>query len=452
MRRDNPFTQSLPRLILLVALIVLFVPLPQVEQTGLGWRAIKLDLKQLFGDAHLMGNLLDQLLHPNVFVREKSTEVVSAKFKGPCENEQPHPVTAGEPGKPTITISRHCGSDGDPLTIEGSGFSPNSKGKLNWARFNDREPLLDFQTDAQGSFKIETKISRQLGRDFEYEAIGENPNGRLIPSEALELTASKMYETIMLALMATLFGVIFAIPLSFFGARNLMLPLRGPGVGLMAAIFIGLHGLGLGLYGGDILNALVHTPQVNLGFVNASALGLISAAVLVAIGALIGFIGGGAGIYYLVRLYQNIFRSIESLIVATLFVVWVGIGPAAGTLALAVNTAAGLGKLCSEAIESIDPGPMEAIKATGANFMQMVSFAVVPQVVPQFIGYILYRWDGNVRFSTVLGFVGGGGIGFILIQWINLLQYRNAAVAVWAITLVVYLMDYTSTKLRERIV
>ena len=84
--------------------------------------------------------------------------------------------------------------------------------------------------------------------------------------------------------------------------------------------------------------------------------------------------------------------------------------------------------------------------------LQTVAFAVVPQVVPQFIGYILYRWDGNVRFSTVLGFVGGGGIGFILIQWINLLQYRNAAVAVWAITLIVYIMDYSSTKLRARIV
>ncbi|MBI1801380.1 MAG: ABC transporter permease subunit [Chloroflexi bacterium] len=261
-----------------------------------------------------------------------------------------------------------------------------------------------------------------------------------------------MYETVMLALMATLFGVVLAIPLSFFGARNLMLDLRGPATGAIAAAVIGVHGLALGLYGGDALGALVPAPQLNLGFFNGSALALGGGALLGLGGGLVGFRGGGASIYYLVRIYQNVFRSIESLIVATLFVVWVGIGPAAGTLALAINTAAGLGKLCSEAIENIEPGPMEAVKATGANFLQMLAFAVVPQVIPQFIGYILYRWDGNVRFSTVLGFVGGGGIGFILIQWINLLQYRNAAVAVWAITLVVYIMDFSSAKLRARIV
>ena len=76
-----------------------------------------------------------------------------------------------------------------------------------------------------------------------------------------------------------------------------------------------------------------------------------------------------------------------------------------------------MGKLYSEAIESIDPGPIEAITATGANRLQVIVFAVVPQVVPQFSSFTMYRWDINVRISTVIGLVGGGGIGFILIQY-----------------------------------
>ena len=94
----------------------------------------------------------------------------------------------------------------------------------------------------------------------------------------------------------------------------------------------------------------------------------------------------------------------------------------------------------------------EAITATGANKLQVIIYAVVPQVVPQFLAFTIYRWDINVRMSTIIGFVGGGGVGFVLQQWINLLQYRNAAVAVWAIAIVVATMDYVSAKIREKLV
>ena len=136
---------------------------------------------------------------------------------------------------------------------------------------------------------------------------------------------------------------------------------------------------------------------------------------------------------------------------AIVFAVWVGIGPFAGVLALTVHSIAALGKLYSEAIESIDEGPIEAVTATGANRMQVIMYAVVPQIVPQFLAFTIYRWDINVRMSTIIGFVGGGGIGFLLQQWINLLQYRNAAVAVWAIAIVVATLDYISAKVREKI-
>ena len=160
----------------------------------------------------------------------------------------------------------------------------------------------------------------------------------------------------------------------------------------------------------------------------------------------------GTSIYYLTRSFFNIMRSIEPLILAIVFTVWVGLGPFAGTLALALHSVAALGKLYSEQIESIDPGPIEAITATGATALQVVRYGVVPQIVPPFISFTIYRWDTNVRMSTVIGFVGGGGIGFILQQYINLLQYRQAATAVWAIAIVVAAMDYFSAKVREKVV
>jgi phosphonate transport system permease protein len=160
----------------------------------------------------------------------------------------------------------------------------------------------------------------------------------------------------------------------------------------------------------------------------------------------------GTVIYYGVRTVLNILRSIEPLIMAIVFAVWVGIGPFAGVLALTVHSIAAIAKLYSEQVESIDPGPLEAITATGANSLQTIIYGVIPQIVPPFIAFTIYRWDINVRMSTVIGFVGGGGIGFILGQWINLLQWRQAGTAVWAIAIVVATLDYVSAKVREKIV
>ena len=131
-------------------------------------------------------------------------------------------------------------------------------------------------------------------------------------------------------------------------------------------------------------------------------------------------------IYYLVRAILNIIRSIEPIIWAIIAVIVVGLGPFAGILALVLHSIAALGKLYSEAIESNDPGPIEAIQATGANWVQTVIYAVIPQIVPPFVSFTIYRWDINVRMSTIIGLVGGGGIGFLLIQYIRVLDYRSA--------------------------
>jgi phosphonate transport system permease protein len=157
-------------------------------------------------------------------------------------------------------------------------------------------------------------------------------------------------------------------------------------------------------------------------------------------------------LYYIARGILNILRSIEALLYVVIFVFWVGIGPFAGMLALAVTSFALIGKLFSEAIENIDTGPMEAVTATGANRMQMISYAVLPQIVPPFISYLIYQWDINVRMATIIGFAGGGGIGLTLTTFFGSLQYHKAGTVVAVIVIIVALMDFASAKLRQSLI
>ncbi len=160
----------------------------------------------------------------------------------------------------------------------------------------------------------------------------------------------------------------------------------------------------------------------------------------------------GISTYTATRGALNLTRSIEPLMMGFVFVVWVGLGPFAGILALMLHSVADLGKLFSEQVENIDDGPREAVNATGANAIQSIVYAVVPQITPHYIAYIFYRWDINVRMSTIIGFVGGGGIGFVLQRFLNQLQYDKASVMVIAIALVVTILDNVSSRVRRRII
>lgn len=155
------------------------------------------------------------------------------------------------------------------------------------------------------------------------------------------------------------------------------------------------------------------------------------------------------GVYYVIRVIMNVVRSIEPIIWALIAIIWVGPGAFAGVIALTIHTIAALGKLYSESIESIDDGPIEALQATGANRLQTIIFAVVPQIVPPFVSFTIYRWDINVRMSTIIGAVGGGGIGVFLIQWIRLGDNHSVGIAVWMIAIVVTVLDYASSRIRE---
>jgi len=159
----------------------------------------------------------------------------------------------------------------------------------------------------------------------------------------------------------------------------------------------------------------------------------------------------GQMIYGIMRTVTTIFRSIESIVWALIFSVWVGIGPFAGMLALMIHSIAALTKLYSEQIENIDPGPVEAIRATGANTLQVWLYGVVPPIFSPFLAFTIYRWDINIRMATIVGFVGGGGIGLALKQQQQMLQWRNVGLIMWLIAIIVWLMDMISGKLRQKL-
>jgi len=291
-------------------------------------------------------------------------------------------------GEARLALSKVTGAIGDRVTASGEGFTPNRRGVLWW--------------------------ENQIGQRQQLGSFITDAQGRF----SLTFTAPEVQGTRNTVSAEVVTG---AGPLR--PSQTLLVVVDR----MIETVFLALMGTTMGV--------VFAVPMAFLGAKNLTA-----------------NLPAGAVIYAATRAVFNITRSIEALVLAIIFTVWVGLGPFAGVLALGVHSIASLGKLYSEAIESIDAGPIEAITATGASALQVVRYAVVPQIVPQFIAFTIYRWDINVRFSTVIGFVGGGGIGFILQQYINLLQWRQAATALWMIAIVVAILDYASAVVRERIV
>jgi phosphonate ABC transporter permease subunit PhnE len=159
-----------------------------------------------------------------------------------------------------------------------------------------------------------------------------------------------------------------------------------------------------------------------------------------------------AAIYAVVRVMFTIIRSIDVLIVVIVLLAIFGPGNAAGVFGLAFHNIGVMGKLYSEAIESIDAGPLEAVTATGANRLQVIWTAVLPQITNPFISFTIYRLDTNVRLAPVLGLVGGGGIGIDLFQSINLFHYGAAGLIIFMIVVTVATMDFVSAQIRKRLV
>lgn len=157
-------------------------------------------------------------------------------------------------------------------------------------------------------------------------------------------------------------------------------------------------------------------------------------------------------IYNLAKEITNFLRAMPDLVFALIFVVAVGLGPFAGVLALGLNTAGFLGKFYAEAIENVDPKPVEAVEATGARLLQRISHSIFPQVLPLFHSYNLYILDRNIRYSTIMGLVGAGGIGYELVMTSRMFEYRQMAAMLLIILATIMLVDWLSADLRKQMV
>jgi phosphonate transport system permease protein len=196
-----------------------------------------------------------------------------------------------------------------------------------------------------------------------------------------------------------------------------------------------------------LIGPLIETIQISiwgttLGVLFAIPLGLLAA----------GNISPHRLIYRASRMILNTARAIPEMIFAIVFVAAVGLGPFPGVLALAFHSAGMLGKFLADSIEHTDPGPIEALMATGAKRLQIIVHAIVPQIMPEFVSLCLFRWEMNFRSSTILGIVGAGGIGFELITSMRLFFYQQMAVILLAILLVVTMVDAIATFIRNRII
>ncbi|MCS7240077.1 MAG: phosphonate ABC transporter, permease protein PhnE [Candidatus Bipolaricaulota bacterium] len=156
-------------------------------------------------------------------------------------------------------------------------------------------------------------------------------------------------------------------------------------------------------------------------------------------------------IYTVLRMVGSLTRSVDAIIWAIIFAVWVGTGSFAGVLALFVHSIVDLMKLYAEQLEAIDPGPVEALTATGANRLQIIRYAIIPQIINPYISFTIYRWDINVRMATVVGMVGGGGIGFRLAQYLLGWAFQEATILTLLIIIMVWFLDWTSARLREKL-
>lgn len=355
---------------------------------SISWNVTGVDFPRLLRDLPKGRSIVADFLTPDLTTRETTTTTISLAFPIPCGSAPEGAVlTSG----PRLVPSVVCADPKSKFTLEGFELEPNSEIIVRW-KFPDERVMtaIRAQSDATGYFKVEM--------------------------EARPITAS----------VGNVASRLEVDALTPFGGLKPSEAVRD----VLEAMFV------------TIFMALLSTTLATLV---AAPLSFLAASNLTKRGPL------GTLVYYLTRSFFNLMRSYDPLLMASVFGFWLSFGAFPGALALTVVTVASLGKLFSEAVEGIDPGPLEALQATGANRLQMVVYGVIPQIVPDFVSFIIYHWDINVRISTIIGFVGGGGIGYYLSQRINGFEYSKAGTAIWAIVLVVMAMDFLSAEVRKKL-
>ena len=351
------------------------------------WQVTEINLGKLT-DLYKGVHILRDFVSPDFFTRDVEPTTISIAFPIPCGSApEAEPITSG----PRIVTSVPCAAAGETFTLEGYELVPNVETAIRWI-FPDGRQLtaVRITTDGNGYFT-------------------EQVQARPIASSEDGVASQLSVETF-----------------TPVGRLQLSDSLKEASAAMFVTIFMALFS--------TTLATIIAAP---LSFLAASNIMRHSKF--------------GSAVYYVTRSFFNLVRAYDPLVMATVFGFWLGFGPLPGILALTVVTIASLGKLFSEAIEGIDNGPIEAITATGANRVQNVVYAVIPQIVPDFISFIIYHWDINVRISTIIGFVGGGGIGYYLNEQINGFHYNAAATAIWLIVIVVMSMDFLSAEVRKRL-
>lgn len=187
------------------------------------------------------------------------------------------------------------------------------------------------------------------------------------------------------------------------------------------------------------------------------AIGVVSTAIGIVLSIPVGILAARnvtphPAVYWLARGWILLVRAVPELILAVVFVAALGLGPVAGTCALAIGSIGFLAKLVADAVEEIDPGPMEAVRSVGGGWWKTLVSAVIPQAIPSIVGSSLYMFDVNVRTSTILGIVGAGGIGFLLFESIRTLNFDVAGAIVLVIFVIVYAIERLSGWIRSRLV
>jgi phosphonate transport system permease protein len=353
------------------------------------YRVTEADFPRLFRDLPKGKDLLTAFLTPDVFTRDVETRTVSIVFPIPCGSAPTEELLPSE--GPRLIPSVLCAAPLEKFTLEGYDLQPNSEVIIRW-RLPDGRTMtaIRTQTDANGYFSQEVQA-------------------RPIQSTVDGVASRLEVDT-----------------LTPVGGLKPSQALKDVTDSMFVTIFMAL-----------LSTTLATVIAAPLSFFAASNI------------TRKGFVG--AMVYYVFRSFFNLMRSYDPLVMATVFGFWLSFGPFPGFLALTVVTIASLGKLFSEAVENIDAGPVEALNATGAPPLHVVRYGVVPQIVPDFISYIIYHWDINVRISTIIGFVGGGGIGYYLNLSINDFKWNQAGTAIWAIVIVVWAMDFFSSEIRKRL-
>lgn len=362
---------------------------------GVGGQVTEFNIPALFENAGRSKTMINEILHLDFTQPRTEKRQGYSTIQSPCSPTPPESLRTT--GEIDVSVVQPCANVGDSITIIGTGFWPNEKVDFAWKNpIGGQAMNASAVADANGRVELNwlvLPIVHSTAPDPTIPQIHRVELEQARPIGGIELSATGGY---------ILQGISETLGLAFLST---------------------------------VVGALLAIP---LGFLAARNLMTGNAV--------------GTFVYLVVRTLLNITRSIEALILAIIFVIIVGLGPFPGMIALTVHTTAALGKLYSEVIEGIDPGPIEAVRATGANWLQVVRYSVIPQVVPSFTALTIYRWDINVRSSTIIGFVGGGGIGFFLWQWIILQDFRAVGTSFVAIAVVVIILDFISARIRERLV